>query len=307
VADGGCSAVSSGPTVAVLGAGGTMGLGIARNIAGAGMPLRAWDRSREKAEPLAEDGVRVLDTPAQAAEDAAVVVTMLPDTDAVLGVMEGSDGFLSGIRDSVIWAQMSTIGVHGTERCAELAQQHGVSFVDAPVLGSKQPAANGELVVMASGPDRAREPLEPVFAAVGRKTMWVGPAGSASALKVVTNSWLVTVVEGIAETIALAQGAGVDPHHLLEALSGGPLDLPYMRMKAEAILERDFEPSFKLALAAKDASLAEELAEQHGLSLPLIATINARLADAVPRHGEQDVAATYLTSAPAVAHANSSS
>jgi 3-hydroxyisobutyrate dehydrogenase len=307
VADGGCSAVSSGPTVAVLGAGGTMGLGIACNIARAGMPLRAWDRSREKAEPLVEDGVRVLDTPAQAAEDAAVVVTMLPDTDAVLGVMEGPDGFLSGIRDSVIWAQMSTIGVHGTERCAELAQQHGVSFVDAPVLGSKQPAANGELVVMASGPDAAREPLEPVFAALGRKTMWVGPAGSGSALKVVTNSWLVTVVEGTAETIALAQGAGVDPHHFLEALSGGPLDLPYMRMKAEAILERDFEPSFKLALAAKDARLAEELAEQHGLSLPLIATIGARLAEAVPRHGEQDVAATYLTSAPAVAHANSSS
>lgn len=304
VAVGGDRVVSSGPRVAVLGAGGTMGFGMARNIARAGMRLRAWDRSREKAEPLSENGARVVDTPAQAAEDASVVVTMLPDADAVLAVMEGPDGFLAGVHGSVIWAQMSTIGVQGTERCAELAQQHGVTFVDAPVLGTKQPAERGELVIMASGPDEAREPLEPVFAAVGRKTMWVGPAGSGSALKLVTNSWLVTVVEGTAEAIALAEGSGVDPHHFLDAVSGGPLDSSYMRMKAEAMIKREFEPSFKLSLAAKDAGLAEELARQHGLDLPLLATINARLAEAVPQHGDEDVAATYLTSAAAVAHAN---
>jgi 3-hydroxyisobutyrate dehydrogenase len=299
--------VSSEPTVAVLGAGGTMGFGIARNIARAGLELRAWDRSRETAEPLSEDGARVLDTPSEAARDASVVVTMLPDADAVLGVMEGRDGFLSGVRDSVIWAQMSTIGVHGTERCAELAQQHGVTFVDAPVLGTKQPAERGELVIMASGPDDAREPLEPVFAVIGKKTMWVGPAGSGSALKIVTNSWLVTVVEGTAETIALAEGSGVDPRHFLDAVSGGPLDSPYMRMKAEAMIKREFEPSFKLSLAAKDAGLAEELAEQQGLDLPLLPMIHARLAEAVPERGEEDVAATYLTSADAVAHAHGSS
>jgi len=284
-----------------------MGFGIARNIARAGFELRAWDRSREKAEPLSEDGARVLDTPAEAARDASVVVTMLPDADAVLGVMGGRDGFLSGVRDAVIWAQMSTIGVHGTERCAELAQQHGVTFVDAPVLGTKQPAERGELVIMASGPDDAREPLEPVFAVIGKKTMWVGPAGSGSALKVVTNSWLVTVVEGTAETIALAEGSGVDPRHFLDAVSGGPLDSPYMRMKAEAMITREFEPSFKLSLAAKDAGLAEELAEQQGLDLPLLAMIHARLAEAVPERGDEDVAATYLTSADAVAHAHGSS
>ncbi len=281
-----------------------MGFAMARNIARAGMPLRAWDRSREKVEPLSEDGARVLDTPAQAAQDASVVVTMLRDADAVLAAMEGPDGFLAGIPGSVIWAQMSTIGVLGSERCAELAQQHGVTFVDAPVQGTKQPAERGELVIMASGPEEARAPLEPVFAAIGSKTMWVGPAGSASALKLVTNSWLVTVVEGTAEAIALAEGAGVDPRHFLDALEGGPLDSPYMRMKAEAMINREFEPSFKLSLAAKDARLAEELAQRLGLELPLLATINARLAEAVPQHGEEDVAATYLTSAGAMADAH---
>ncbi|MCW3020137.1 MAG: 3-hydroxyisobutyrate dehydrogenase [Solirubrobacterales bacterium] len=296
--------MSGARTVAVLGAGGTMGFGMARNIARAGLPLRAWDRSREKAEPLGEDGARVLDTPAQAAQDAAIVVTMLRDTDAVLAVMEGPDGFLAGVHGAVTWAQMSTIGVHGTERCAELAQQHGVTFVDAPVLGTKQPAERGELVIMASGPEEAREPLEPVFAALGKKTMWVGPAGSGSTLKLVTNSWLVTVVEGTAETVALAEGAGVDPRHFLDAVSGGPLDSQYMRMKAEAMIERDFEPAFKLSLAAKDAGLAEELAQQQGLDLPLVAMIHARLAEAVPQHGDEDVASTYLTSAAAVAQAH---
>jgi 3-hydroxyisobutyrate dehydrogenase len=290
--------MSSKPTVAFLGAGGAMGLGMAANIARAGMPLRAWNRSTEKAEPLADDGASVVDTPEQAADGAEVVVTMLSDADAVVEVMDGEHGFLSGVRGPLIWAQMSTIGPEGSRRCAELAERHGATFVDAPVLGTKEPAQRGELVVLASGPEQARDALEPVFAAVGKKTMWVGEAGAASKLKVIANSWIVTVAEGTAETIALAQGAGVDPREFLEAIADGPLDLPYLRLKAKAILAHDFEPSFRLALAAKDARLAEQLAAQHDLDLPLIATISARLAQSVPEHGDKDLAATYLACVP---------
>ena len=287
------------PTVAVLGAGGAMGFGMARNIARAGFPVRAWNRSSEKADPLARDGATIARSPADAAHGAAIVITMLADTDAVLEVMDGQQGFLSGMGESAIWVQMSTIGVSGTEHCAELAQRNGLIYVDAPVLGSKEPAKKGELIVLASGPNDVRETLDPLFAAVGERTMWLGPAGAGSALKVVANSWIVTVVEGVAETIALAEGAGVDPQHFLEAVSGGPLDLPYMQLKAKAILARDFEPSFRLELAAKDAGLAAELAEQHGLDLPLIVTISERLAEGAERHGDHDMAVTYLTSAPA--------
>jgi 3-hydroxyisobutyrate dehydrogenase len=290
--------MSSKPVVAVLGAGGTMGSGMARNIARAGFPVRAWDRTREKAEQLTADGGLVFDSPGDAGEGADVVVTMLPDADAVLGVMEGPGGFLSRIEGPLIWAQMSTIGVAGTERCAELAERSGVTLVDAPVLGTRQPARDGELVVLASGPEQARATLEPIFAAVGRKTLWVGPAGAGSRLKLVTNCWLVSVAEGIAETIVLAEGTGVDPRDFIDAISGGPLDAPYGKLKAEAILERRFEPSFRLALAAKDARLADELAREHGLDLPLLSTISARLAQGVAEHGDEDVAATYWTSAP---------
>jgi 3-hydroxyisobutyrate dehydrogenase len=290
--------MSSKPTVAVLGAAGTMGRGIALNLTDAGFPLRAWDRSPEKAAPLAEKGATVLATPAEAAKDASVVITMLPDAEVVLDVAARDDGFLSGPGEDSIWVQMSTIGVDGTEGCAAAADRRGVTFVDAPVLGTKAPAEKGELIVLASGPDSARGTLEEIFSAIGKRTMWVGEAGAGSRLKVVINSWLVSVVEGAAETIALAEGADVDPHLFLDAIADGPLDMPYLQMKARAMIERSFEPSFKLSLAAKDARLAAELAERHDLDLPLLRTISDRLAAAVAEHGEEDLAATYLTSSP---------
>jgi 3-hydroxyisobutyrate dehydrogenase len=284
-------------TVAVLGAGGTMGFAMARNLARAGFDVRAWNRSREKAEPLGEDGATVLDTAAEAVQGAEVILTMLSSGDAVLESIEAA---LEGeIGDSAVWLQMSTIGERDTERCTELADDRGLRFVDAPVLGTKQPAQEGELVILASGPDELRERVEPVFGVVGKRTMWVGEAGAGSRLKVATNSWLVTIVEGAAETIALAEGMGLDPQLVLDAVSGGPLDLPYLDLKAKAMIERNFEPSFALKLATKDAGLAVESAERHELDLPLLTTIRDRFQQGAEAHGDEDLSATYLTSAPA--------
>jgi 3-hydroxyisobutyrate dehydrogenase len=131
--------------VAVIGAGGTMGLPMAQNIAKAGIPVRAWNRSREKAEPLAEGGAEVLETAAEAASGASIVLTILSDADAVTSAMEDDDGVLAGTEDGSIWLQMSTIGIEGTERCAALAEENGLILVDAPVVGTKQPAEQGKL------------------------------------------------------------------------------------------------------------------------------------------------------------------
>lgn len=292
--------MASQQTVAVLGAGGTMGLAMARNLARAGFDVRGWNRTADKAQPLTEDGAQVLETPAQAAEGARVIVTMLADADAVLESMDGDDGALSGEREQdVVWLQMSTIGEAGTERCIALAREHDLEFVDAPVLGTKQPAEEGKLVVLASGPDRLKDEVQPIFDVVGQRTMWVGGAGQGSKLKLVTNAWLVAIVEGAAEAIALAEGEGLDPQLLLDAIEGGPLDLTYLRIKAKAIMERNFEPSFSLKLAAKDAALAEEAAQRHGLDLPLVRVIRERMEEGIPEHGDEDMSATFLTSAPA--------
>jgi 3-hydroxyisobutyrate dehydrogenase len=288
--------MDSKPTVAVLGAGGTMGFPIARNLARAGLEVRAWNRSREKAEPLGEDGVMVGDSPADAAEAADVIVTMLSDADAVLESI--TQALSAEPADGAVWLQMSTIGERGTGRCAELADEHGVGFIDAPVLGTKQPAEEAKLVVLASGPAELGHRAQPIFNAIGQRTMWVGEAGGGTRLKVAVNNWILAIVEGAAETLALAEGLGLDPQLVLDALADGPLDLPYLQMKGKAIIERDFEPSFRLALAAKDASLIEESAERHGLDLPLARTIRARLDEGAAQHPDEDMSATYLTSAP---------
>jgi 3-hydroxyisobutyrate dehydrogenase len=285
-------------TVAVLGAGGTMGFPIARRIARTGISVRAWNRSRDKAEPLAGDGVLITQTPAEAADGADVVLTILADADAVTSAMSGQSGALNAMKDSAVWLQMSTIGEEGTERCTSLAAERRTPFVDAPVLGTRQPAEEGKLVVLASGPERLRPQVQPVFDAVGQKTMWVGEAGAGTALKLVTNSWVVSVVEAGAEAIALAEGLNLQPALLFDALQGGTLDLPYLRIKGKAIMERNFEPSFRLELAAKDAALVDEAAKRRGLDLPVLRAVRQRMAQGVPEHGDQDFCATYLTSAP---------
>jgi 3-hydroxyisobutyrate dehydrogenase len=286
-------------TIAVLGAGGVMGLPIARNLARAGFDVRAWNRSTEKTQPLADDGVEIVASPAEAVEGAGVVLTILSDAEAVVAVMAGGGRALSAMGDDSIWIQASTIGEQGTQRCIALAAERGVGFVDSPVLGTKAPAEQGKLVVLASGRDDLRARVAPIFDVIGQRTMWVGEAGSGTLLKLVSNTWILSVVEGSAEALALAEGVGVDPKLLLEAVAGGPLDLPYLQMKGNAIMKRDFEPSFRLALAAKDARLVEETVRRHNLDLPLVTTIRERLDEGSRAHGDLDMCATYLTSAPA--------
>jgi len=301
-------------TVAVLGAGGTMGFPISRNVARAGLPVRVWNRSSGKAQPLTADGAYLARTPREAADGAGVVITMLADEDAVIGAMNGPVGALavmsgahegkgSGAGDPngphhALWVQMSTIGEAATKRCAALANESGVGFVDAPVLGTRKPADEGKLVVLESGPQEARPRTRPVFDAVGARTIRVGEAGAGTRLKLVANSWVLAVVEAGAEIIALAEGMDLDPDLFFRAIEGGPLDLPYLRVKGEAMVNRDFTPAFRLSLAAKDARLASRAAQDRGLDLPVLDAIARRLADGAAAHGDEDFSATYRQSAP---------
>ncbi len=285
----------AGEAVAVLGAGGTMGLPMVRHLARSGIDVRAWNRTREKAEPLTDDGVQVCDSGHEAVEGAGVILTMLTDADVVLSVARDA---APAARQDAVWLQMSTIGEEGTEKCIELARQREVAFIDAPVLGTKQPAEEGKLVVLASGPEELCERVQPIFDAIGSKTIWVGDAGLGTRLKIATNSWVLTVTEGCAETIALAQGLGLDPSLLFEAFGGGALDLPYFRTKGKAILERHFEPMFRLRLAAKDADLVVRSARRHELDLPLFEAVCGRMHEGAAEHGDEDMSATWFTSAP---------
>ena len=273
--------------VAVLGTG-IMGAPMARNLADADHEVRVWNRSPEKAEGL---GCQVVDSPAAAAEDAEVVITMLSDGDAVESVMEGVT--LTGDQ---IWWQASTVGLEATQRLAPLAGD--AAFVDGPVLGTKQPAEQGELTVLASG--RGRERLTDVFDAVAARVVDLGDeVGAGSKLKLVLNAWIVALVEGVAETICFAEGIGVDPRTFLEVIDGGPMGPPYAKLKGTAMIERSFEPSFTLSLAAKDAALVADAATQAGLELPLPALVRDQMRKAIDAgHGDEDMAATFFAACP---------
>jgi 3-hydroxyisobutyrate dehydrogenase len=283
-------------TVAFLGTG-TMGLPMARNLLAAGFQIRAWNRTRERAEPLRAAGAEVFDEPGDAARGAELIVTMLSDAVAVIDTAAAA---LEAADEGVSWLQMSTIGLEGTDRCAEIAENAGVALVDSPVLGTREPAQKGELIVLASGPENQHERCQPMFDAVGKRTVWVGEAGAGTRLKVAVNSWIVGAVGVLAETIALSQTLGVDPERFFDAVEGGPLDLPYARLKGKAMIERTFDnPSFRLALARKDADLVLAAASAHGLDLRIMEAVAQRMRAAErDGHGDEDMAATYWAGAP---------
>ena len=281
-------------SIAFLGTG-IMGFPMARNLADAGLTVRAWNRTPEKAQPLGEHGVIVVASPADAAEGADVLVTMLADTDAVAAAVQD-------VRGVPVWAQMSTVGLKGTERLTALAAERDMAYVDAPVLGTKQPAEQAQLVVIASGPPDVRPQVDPIFAVVGRETRWLGDApGAATRLKVVLNHWILGLTEAIGETIAFSRAVGVDPAVALETIEGGAMDTPYLQMKGKAILEEALDPAFPLPLAVKDSDLVLEAAEEAGIDLPLIEVARRQFARAIELgHGDKDMAATYFaTSASA--------
>lgn len=287
--------------VAVLGMG-IMGSAIARNLLRAGLGVTVWNRTREKAEALASDGAEVADTPAGAAAGADVVLTMLTDWEAVEAAMAGPEGALGAMSGSAIWVQMSTIGIAGTERAARLAHEAGVTLVDAPVSGTKEPAEEGKLIVLASGPESALDICERVFEAIGQKTVRVGAEpGRGSAFKLVLNAWLVELVESLAETIAFAEALGFEPELFLETISGGALDAPYAQSKGKEMARGEFPTSFPLRHAHKDASLVAQEAEQRGLDLLAIRAALAQLDRALEAGlGDQDVAAVYEALRPGV-------
>jgi 3-hydroxyisobutyrate dehydrogenase len=221
------------------------------------------------------------------------VITMLADGAAVLEVMRAA---VDSVPDGAIWLQTSTVG-EDWERLARLAEEHAVTFVDVPVIGTKAPAEQGELVVLASGPADAVERAQPVFDAIGSKTVVLGEAGAGSRMKLVANSWIVALVEGLAETLAFAEATGVDPAKFLEVIDGGPLGPAYAQIKGKMMVEREFPTSFPLKHSLKDARLVLEAAERAGIRLPVVdAVVEQMQVAAEHSHADEDMAATIYAS-----------
>ena len=279
--------------VAVIGAG-IMGSAMTRNLAVAGVNTRVWDRTLAATAPLAAAGAVVAPSAREAVRDADVVITMLPTADAVESVIFDG-GVAEAFADGCVWAQMGTIGVEATRRISGrlAAQRPSVMFVDAPVSGSKGPAEQGQLLILASGPAAAAEWVSPVFDILGRKTVWLGQVGQGSMVKLVVNTYMSILIEGVAETMELADRFGIGHQELAEVIEGGPLDAPIADAKLHKMDRGDYAAEFPLEWALKDVDLA--ISAAGGQAPPLLAALSRQWHTAVAAgHGRQDVSAARL-------------
>jgi 3-hydroxyisobutyrate dehydrogenase len=276
--------------VAVLGMG-TMGAAMARALLRSGFDVTVWNRSPEKTRPLLDAGARVASDPADAVRNTDVVLTMLFDSAAVLEI---AAAFLPAMPVGAIWMQSSTIGAEGMQAVAAAASSSHVSVVDAPVLGTKDPAEHAALTVLASGGDRAVATLQPVFDAIASRTIVVGDRlGAASDLKLVCNAWVGSLTAGTAQSVALARAFGLDPKLFLDAISGSASDSPYAHIKGATILEGKREPQFALDGLLKDLRLAQSTAGPAN-DTPYLDALERLYATASDGgHGREDVAWVY--------------
>jgi 3-hydroxyisobutyrate dehydrogenase len=246
--------------VAMLGIG-AMGHGMATSALRAGIRTIVWNRKPAASRDLANLGAEVAETAADAARQAAIVVTMVTDIDAVISIAR-DQGMLAAFPPDAIWVQMGTIGVAGIERVAELVdvERPDVTLLDAPVSGSRDPAEEGQLTIFASGPEQVRSRVAPLFDALGQRTIWVGPVGAGSRVKLVNNTWVAFAAEAAASSVALARRLGLDTETVLEVLAGSPLVSTWQGAKLQRIAKDDFSVQFALSLALKDVRLALQAA-----------------------------------------------
>jgi 3-hydroxyisobutyrate dehydrogenase-like beta-hydroxyacid dehydrogenase len=278
-------------TISYLGLG-TMGGGMASNLLKAGYNLTVWNRSIEKCEPFAAKGARVAVTPADAVRDADLVIYSLSNDQAVEDVVFGAKGTLHGVKEGQIAMDMSTVLPAMSLREQEAYAKRGVDFIDAPVFGSKNEAANAELWIMAAGNKAIFEKVKPVLEQLGQTVHYFGKNGNATAMKLVGNLIVALEMEALAEGLVLAQKAGLDLNMVMEVLKVADFRSPLIASNGQNILKRDFSPSFALKLMLKDAGLIESFAESLKSPTPALRVARKNLESAVTLgFGEENASA----------------
>jgi 3-hydroxyisobutyrate dehydrogenase len=284
-------------SVAVLGTG-IMGAGMARSLLRSGLDVVAWNRSPGRAAPLAADGAQVAGTAAEAVAGVDAVITMLWDGGSVAEVMTKA---LPTAPGGVLWAQTSTVSLHDAGvRLPALASRYGARYVDAPVLGTRRPAEEGTLLVLAAAPGPLRHPVTPLFDAIAARAVWVSERpGDGTRLKLVTNSWVGTIVAATAQAIALARSLGVDPQVFLDTVRGGAVDVPFLHLKGQAMIAGEFPPSFTVDGAVKDTGLIAAAMRESGTDATLMDAVACQFRKAADGgHGGEDMAAVYRAFRP---------
>jgi 3-hydroxyisobutyrate dehydrogenase len=264
---------------------------MAARLGETGEEVRLWNRTPERARAAAAEtrGVTAVATTTEALSGASVVITVLRDGDAVAEVMADA---IAGLDEGAVWIQASTVGPRSARALADLAREHGVAYLDAPVSGSTTPAREGRLVWLVAGEDAALSRARPVLDALGSSVLHVGTGVEGSSLKLAVNAWMTAATVAMSDVLALCDALGIDHAAFVTALEAGPLAMPYALGKLSAMDARAYTAGFAVQLALKDIDLAAELAAPS----PLLQVVHDRLEQAVAAgHGGDDLAAVdYL-------------
>jgi len=258
------------PAVGFIGLG-LMGKPMAANLLKAGFSVVVWNRTRARAQELAQQGARVAGTPREAAASVDVLLTSVTDPPALEEVLWGAGGALEGLRRGSAYIDSSTVAPALARRIAAACAERGVEFLDAPVTGGTWGAEKGELVFMVGGNAETLKRVEPVLSAMGKRWFYLGPHGAGQTVKLAMNMILALEVDALAEALALVIGAGLPGERLIEVLQSSMARATVLDIKALMMLERNYAPSFPLRLMHKDLGLALDLANQLGVPLPATA------------------------------------
>ena len=275
--------------VGLLGVG-LMGSAMGHRLLDQGIEVIAWDRNPEQAGALEKRGAKRAERPAEVALGAGVVITMLPTASIVLDVVEP---LLDDWPQETVWVQMSSVGAAEADQLTEVAEAHAVTLVDAPVSGSTHPAEEGQLTILASGPDSARASVEPVFEALGSRVLWVGEAGMGSRLKMAANHWMIAMTAALAESMHLCKAMGLDQRQFIELLDGGPLGSAYGIQKLDEMRRHEYPAGFPVRLALKDLELVREVEQSSQAAMPVLDVVLERFSSASEDHADEDLASVY--------------
>jgi 2-hydroxy-3-oxopropionate reductase len=256
---------------------GVMGKPMARNLIEAGHELVLFSRTRASVDEVAEDGGTAAGSPRELAEQADVVILMLPDSPQVREVLDGDDGLLAGAREGSLVIDMSTISPVVTREIAAEAGERGIGWVDAPVSGGDIGAREATLSIMAGGSDGDFARAKPLFEALGKTIVHVGPVGAGQVVKACNQIVVALTIEAVSEALVLGSKAGVDPATIIEVLSGGMAANKVMEVRGRNFLEHDFTPGFRIDLHHKDLGIALQTAREYGVALPNTAAVDQML------------------------------
>jgi 3-hydroxyisobutyrate dehydrogenase len=280
--------------VGLLGVG-LMGSAMAHRLLDQGITVIAWDRHAEHVAALEGRGGKLAESPGEVVHGAGVVITMLPTAGVILDVVEP---LLEDWPKDTTWLQMSSVGAAEADQLTQVAKAHAVTLIDAPVSGSTHPAEEGQLTILASGPDSSRVSVQPIFDVLASRVLWVGEAGMGSRLKLATNHWMITAVAALAEAMHLCQAMGLDQQQFIALLDGGPLGSAYALQKLDEMRTHQYPAGFPVRLALKDLQLVSEVEQSSRATMPLLDVVLERFTTASQDLADQDLAAIYELDAP---------